>query len=563
MFSTLSTAVQKSLSEDFGLSDVDVSWERPQQADHGDLATPVAMQVAKRVGKSPKEIAQAITASLSGLSEVQSVETAGPGYVNILLTPDALISALGSTREACTAKVKSNEAPIIIDYSQPNIAKPLGAHHLLSTLIGQSIGNLYEHAGYNTVRWNYLGDWGTQFGKLSVAVDKWGTKSEASDYTMDELLELYIKFHDEAEKDSSLENAGREAFARLESGDKELRLFWEEVVAITKKELSGIYERLNVWFDLDTGESYYEDKMDAPVTEGKEKGIFTEGEKGALIVEFPEKEDLPPAVVLKADGATIYLTRDLALLRHRISEWSPQSILFVVDVAQQLYFQQLFATVEKLESNLPILEHVVLGRMRFKDKSMSTRKGSIIKLEEVLDEAVIRAEKVIAGHGDLIQTDDPAALAETMGIGSVAYGVLGQNRKQGIVFDWDKMLSFEGNSAPYLQYTHARARSVVDKAGGVSEPMSIDSLSENERQLLNTLLKFEHALEEARKSHMPHVLANYLFELCQDYNSFYNSDPILSAEEPQRSLRVHLTDLTATVLKTGASLLTISVPDRM
>jgi len=564
MFSSLSSTVQKALEAQYGIADISVSWERPQETAHGDLATPVALQIAKKAEKNPREIAEAISEVLSSEESVEKVEIAGPGYVNIWLTPAALVAALGSVRQACTAKVKrKNDAPVIIDYSQPNIAKPLGAHHLLSTLIGQSIANLYEHAGYTTVRWNYLGDWGTQFGKLAVAVEKWGDKESTSDYSMEELLDLYVQFHSEAEKDSSLDDEARATFTKLENGDKDLRIFWEDVVTITKKALSGIYERLHVWFDLDTGESFYENRMEEPIADGKQKGIFTEGKEGALIVEFPENEKLPPAVVLKADGSSIYLTRDLALLRHRVQDWNPQSIIFVVDVAQQLYFQQLFATFEKLEEDLPYLEHVILGRMRFKDKSMSTRKGNIVKLEEVLDESVQKAREIIKAHGDIIHTDTPEVLAEMMGIGAVAYGVLGQNRKQDIIFDWDKMLSFEGNSAPYLQYTHARARSVVAKAGDIQDVQDIDSLAAKERGLLNTLLKFENVLEESRKANMPHILANYLFELCQSFNTFYNDEPILKADEPTRSLRVSITDLTADVLKTGANLLTISVPDRM
>lgn len=562
MFSTLTEAAKTVLAEKFSAKDISVSWERPQDASHGDIATPVAMQVGKKAGVNPRDVAEALVRALSGHDDIEKVEIAGPGFVNIWLTPDALVSALGETRKACAAKVKNGEPPVIVEYSQPNIAKPLGVHHILSTVIGQSVANIYRHQGFDTISINHLGDWGTQFGKLAVALEQWGEKS-IDECSLDDLLSLYVKFHEEVENDSSLEDRGREAFRKLEEGDADLRAFWQSVVDITMKEMESLYERLHVSFDHTHGESFYEDKMQKIIDEGKEKGVFVEGEQGALIVEFSEESNLPPAIVVKADGATIYLTRDLATIDYRLSTWNPQSILYVVDVAQSLYFRQLFATVEKLGWNLPHLEHVVFGRMRFADKSMSTRKGNILKLEDVLDEAENRASKVIEEHGDKIQTDDPKHLATMMGQGAVVYGVLSQNRKMDMVFDWEKALSFEGNSAPYLQYTHARARSVVEKAGDVSDEKSIDTLSEKERQLLNTLLQFDRVLEEARKNAMPHVLANYLYALCQDYNSFYNDEPILKAEEPVRSFRVHLTELTATVLKSGAELLTISVPDRM
>ncbi len=563
MFSSLSTTVSNALSSEYGTADISVSWERPQDSAHGDIATPVALQIAKKAGKSPKEIAEFVVAALQTESDIEKAEVAGPGYINIWLTPTALVAALGSTSQACNPKDKREEAPVIIEYSQPNIAKPLGAHHLLTTLIGQSIANINEHLGYKTIKWNYMGDWGTQFGKLSVAVEKWGDGRDASQYSIDELLELYVKFHEEVQENPALDEEARAAFKSMEDGDVELRAFWEAVVATTKAALGNIYSKLHVSFDLDLSESFYEDKMSKIIDEGKKNNVFVEGEGGSLIVQFPEETNMPPYLVQKGDGATLYSTRDIAQMRYRIDTYKPQEILIVTDIAQKLHFEQFENTCNQLKWDLPSFENVLTGRMRFADKSMSTRKGNVLKLEEILQEAVERADKKIAEHGDSIQSDDAGQLAQMMGIGSVAYGILSQNRKQDIVFDWEKMLSFEGNSAPYLQYTHARARSVVQKAGGVTKLQPVDSLSEKERGLLNTLLKFERVLEESRKAHMPHIVANYIFELCQSFNTFYNDEPILKADEPARSFRVYLTDLTANVLKTGATLLTISVPDRM
>lgn len=567
MYELLTHAAETILRDTLGVKDPVVTWERPQESAHGDIVTTVALRLAKELKQKPQDIAQALVDGFAKEESIEKAEVAGPGYVNLWLTPAVLLKELNSTREACTAKVvRKDEKPTIIDYCGPNIAKPLGIHHILATTIGQALINLYRHCGYNVVGWSYPGDWGTQFGKLSVAVEKWGDGRKASDYSIDELLALYVKFHDEAEKEPSLEEEARAIFAKLEEGDKELHAFWEDVVATSKKDLNQLYERLDVHIDVETGESFYEDKMQPILDEGEKKGVFVEGEKGALIVQFPEESGLPPYMVRKGDGSTLYSTRDLAMIRYRIDEYHPQAILYLVDVAQSLHFQQLFASCGQLKWDLPHLEHLVFGRMQFKDKKMSTRKGNILRLEEVLDEAVKRAEQVIKEHDDTIQTDDPEDLAEMMGVGAVVYGILSQNRKMDMTFDWDKVLSFDGNSAPYLQYTHARARSVLRKAEmeeGIVLPDQVDDLTEKERLLLGTLLQFERVLEEATRANLPHVLTNYLYQLCQDYNTFYNDEPILKAQEPQRSLRLALTHLTADVLKTGAAILTIRVPDRM
>lgn len=566
MFETLQSKAQKILSTEYGVNNVAVVWERPGQADFGDLATPVAMQLSRELKKNPTIIAATLAEKLAEDSSVEKAEVAGPGYVNVWLKPEALLEELKKTREACTARVTRKEAPVIVEYSQPNVAKPLGIHHILSTVIGQTITNLHRHAGHPVIAWNYMGDWGTQFGKLAVAFDRWGKGKDVASCSIEELLSLYVRFHDEAEADPTLEEEARKTFVKLEQGDAEIRAFWTNVVGVTKSSLTHLYERLHVQFDLDISESFYEDKMAPILAEGKKKNVFVPGEKGALIVQFSEESKLPPALVQKADEGTLYATRDLANLRYRIDTYHPAEILYVVDVAQMLYFQQLFAIATLLQWEMPKLEHVVVGRMRFADKKMSTRKGNILRLEEVLDEAVKRAGDLIKSRGDSIQTDNSAELAEMMGVGAVVYGILSQNRISELVFDWDRMLSFDGNSAPYLQYTHARARSVLRKAkvaGAEAFPENIASLTDSERSLVGGLLQFPGALEEAQKSHLPHVLTHYLYQLCQHFNAFYNNEPIIQAEEPQKTLRLALTALTAVVLKCGAELLTLRVPDRM
>jgi arginyl-tRNA synthetase len=563
----LSSALEKALKKAHGIDDAAISWSRPVEASHGDLATPIALQLSKKIGMKPADLAAELKPALESESLVEKVEIAGPGYLNIWLTPKGHLERLSDAQNACDPEKTRKEAPVIIEFSQPNIAKPLGVHHIIGTAMGQAIVNLYRHAGFKTISWNYIGDWGTQFGKLAVAYEKWGGKKPVKDHSIDELLTLYVRFHDEVEKDKTLEEQGREAFRRLEKGDKQLRAFWEDVVSVTKASLADVYRRLHVEFDLDLGESFYEDKMESVLTEGKKKHVFTEGEGGALIVQFPEEKNMPPYLVLKGDGATLYSTRDLAQMRYRMDTYKPQEILIFTDIAQKLHFEQLEETCKMLGWDLPEFTNVLFGRMRFADSSMSTRKGNILNLEEVLDEAVSRADAVIKGRGESIQTDDSAELAEMMGTGALVYGILSQNRKMEIVFDWDRMLSFEGNSAPYLQYTHARTCSVLRKAGAekVAFPKgkTTADFSQTERDLANSIAQFPEALAEARRQYMPHVLSNYLFALCQSYNTFYNAEPILQSEGATRELRLLLTFLTAKVLRTGAELLTLRVPDRM
>jgi len=557
--------IGKTLESAYGVS-TEVILVPPSDLILGDLTTNCCMQMSKKVGKAPKEIAEMLIKQLQGVEDIEKVEMAGPGFLNITLTIAARLKQLLRVQAACEPQtVRKNEAPVIVEYSQPNIAKPLGVHHILSTVIGQTIGNLYEHLGYNVIRINHLGDWGTQFGKLAVALAKWGSGKGTKEYTLDEMLDLYVRFHEEAKNDPTLEDEGRQAFKKLEQGDPTLRAFWRDVVEVTMGAIEKLYQRLHVHFDHTHGESFYEDKMQPIIEEGRQKGVFVEGKEGALIVEFEEGSNLPPAIVVKGDGATIYLTRDLATIRYRVDTFHPETLFYVVDVAQQLYFEQLFATVRKLGWNLPHLEHVVIGRMSFPDKSMSTRKGNIIQLEKALDEAITRADKLIAEKASEIEGAERTELAEIVGVGAFVYGVVSQNRKQNMIFTWDKALTFEGNSGPYLQYTHARARSVLRKADvqKITPPNSVPSLENAELLLMRRMNEFPEILESARAEAMPHKLTNYLYALSQDFNFFYNALPILNAAEPARALRIALTGLTADILKCGAEILTLRVPDRM
>jgi len=566
MFERLAEKAKIALCDKYSLEDFAVEWRRPQEQSHGDAATSIALQLAKKLQKKPQEIAQVLKEAMEGDPTVEKAEVAGAGYVNVWLKPVSLFRELKEARDLCSPKPsRIEERPVIIDFFGPNIAKPLGIHHILTTVIGQSLINLYRHLGYPVIGWSYPGDWGTQFGKLWIAYQQWGEKKPVRKRTVEELLSLYVRFHDEAERNPALEEEARGAFAKLEEGDQMLRTFREDVVLVTKQSLNSLCDRLHVHIDVETGESFYEDKMKPIIEEGTKKGVFKNGEGGALIVEFSTELKLPPLLLRKSDGSTLYATRDLAMVRYRLDSYAPQAAYYVVGSAQSLHFQQLFATCRLLGWDLPEMEHVAFGHMRFADAAMSTRKGTALRLEDVLDEAVRRANEVIAEHRDSIQTDDESSLAEMMGVGSVVYGILSQSRKVDIIFDWKKVLALDGNSAPYLQYTYARARSVLRKSEEKKFmfPKDAPSLSAHERALIGVLLQFSDVLEDARANRMPHTLANYLYELCQTFNAFYNVDPILKTEGSVRALRLALTDLASSVLKTGAEILTLRVPERM
>lgn len=564
---TLSASVAAFVQERYGVVAPATGFSVPTDIAHGDLATSVALSLGRAVKQNPAAVAGHIAEHLRTLPSVASCSVAGPGYINIRLASTTLLQELRKVIDAChPQKTRAGEAPVIIEYSGPNIAKPLGIHHISGAVVGQAVSNLYTHGGYPVIRWNYLGDWGTQFGKLAVAINKWGLQKPAAGYTIDELLAQYVRFHVEAENDPILEDQARAAFRSLEQGDPTLRVFWKDVLTVTKASLHTLYERLHVHFDIEYGESFYEDKMQPILQEGKKENVFKEGKGGSWIVEFPEATGLPPYLVQKGDGATLYSTRDLAQMRYRIDTYHPSRILIFTDVAQKLHFEQLLATCKQLQWDLPFFENVLLGRMRFADGNMSTRKGTVLKLEHVLDEAVDRASAVIEERGESIQTDDAQELATIIGTGSLVYGIVSQNRMHDLVFDWEKFLNFEGNSAPYLQYTYARARSVLRKAGGewpMASLLDLADLSGTERSVCLLLLQYADVLEEARLSHLPHILAHYLYTLAQAFNGFYAKEGILNATEPSRTFRLSLVALLTHVLASGAEILTLRLPESM
>lgn len=558
--------VAESLKKAFDLEEK-IKIEYPSSSDHGDYACNIAMQLSKQLGQNPREIAQKIIDNISENSLIKKVEIAGPGFINFFLNDEVLNQelekCLSEAENYGTVNVGENKT-MIFEYSSLNIAKPFAAHHLLTTVIGQSLYNIYKKLQFNAVSINHLGDWGTQFGKLLYAFKNWGSKEVVNKDPIAELLKLYVKFHDESEKNPELEDFARAEFKKLEEGDSENRGLWQWFVDESMTQLNKTYEKLKgIHFDHIQGESFYEDKTTALLEEGKKLGIFVEGEEGAYVVHY-EDPNVPPFVVQKKDGATLYSTRDFAALKYRIDTFHPEKIIYVVDTAQSLHFKQLFTAAKRFPWYNDEGVHVSFGRMSLKDGKMSTRKGVLIEGEEVIDEGIRRAAETIKEKNpDLANA---AEVARIIGVGAIKYSILSQNRATDIVFDWDKMLSLDGNSAPYLQYTYARSRSILRKANDAqSEAIeeNKEATSEKTQALLRLIPKFKENLLLSAEEFKPNLLSNYLYELAQKFNAFYNTVPVLKAAESDRESRLKIVNSVGHILKNGLSLLGVEVSEEM
>ncbi|MCC7432819.1 arginine--tRNA ligase [Candidatus Peregrinibacteria bacterium] len=594
----------------------------PKDASHGDLASNLAMKLAKPLSSSPMQIAEQITAHLSkqDLSKViHKVEIAAPGFINFFLQNQIYTDNLSHIIEVKSAYGKQNlghNQKIMIEYGSLNVAKPLMAHHFLTTTIGQTLVNLHRALGYNVLAADHPGDWGTQFGKSIYAFKQWGNRQLIEQDPFNELLKLYVKFHDEAEKNPQLEDLARAEFLKLEQGDQENLELWRWMTDISIRDIDITYQTLGVKHDRRYGEAKYNAVLPTLLEHGKQIGVFVPGEKGAFIVDL-EDQKLPPALVQRGDGASLYLTRDLASIEDRLkTEADLQKIIYVVGNAQSLHFTQLFASAQKLhqaDPNYPICEfkHVATGHMSFADSSMSTRRGNVIKGDDLLKEAYDRATKILQeklqNQPDKFTEQEMRQLTQGLAISAIKYAFLAQEPSSDWAFDWDKVLSFDGNSAPYLQYTLARSFSIIRKASEQSEqlevnskPVSKDQISlfsiEEDQQaaslhaeqlaeqqalaaaeaqlqpfslpaeqiLLKKLSLYPEKIAAAAHQYKPNLLTNYLYELAQDFNTYYSAVPILRSSRPDLlESRLQLVKGTAQILQNGLTVLGLSVFERM
>lgn len=532
--------------------------EHPANRQHGDFATNVALVLAKKLNAKPRELATKIVQHiLSKKHEILGkAEIAGPGFINFSLAKKYFVDTLFSIRNKAETYGSSSIGggrTAIVEYSSPNIAKPFTIGHLRSTIIGDALANILSFSGYTVLRDNHLGDWGTQFGKQIVAIKKWGDEQAitTSENPVRMLVDLYVRFHKEAEADPTLEDEGRAWFAKLEQGDKEARRLWKKCVDWSMAQFAVIYQRLGVQFDMMLGESFFEDKMAVVLSDVAKAGIAKKSE-GALLIFYPN-DKYPPLMIRKKDGATLYATRDLATDKYRFGKWG-KDILIINEVGaeQSLYFKQLYEAEAMLGyCKTSQRVHVGHGMIRFQEGKMSTRKGNTIWLEDVLAEAVARASAF-----------NPET-AEAIGIGALKYNDLKREASKDVVFDWDDVINLKGNSGPYLQYTYARAQSVLRKAGAAADKAFSPTLAGGEAAVLEyTLEQFPEIVERSAREYAPHHLCTYLFQLAQEFNTFYNEAKIVGSgsQEPYRLL---VTLATAQVLKNGLKLLDIQSLEKM
>lgn len=548
-------------------ADLATSFEAPNKKGFGDAALP-CFPFARQLKMPPPKIAEKVAEAFQSPPSVVKVAPIS-GFLNIWYDPGIVASdVLPSIQEAQQRYGASNEGAgktVCMDYSHPNIAKPFGVGHLRSTVIGNSLKRILDHRGYPTVGINHLGDWGTQFGKLIVAFREWGDEAELQKEPIKHLYSLYVRVHQEAEHDPSWDDRGRREFKKLEDGDPQNRDLWQRFRDLSLREFGRVYERLGVEFESDAGEAFYESKLSSLIERLTKEGHAVEGDDGALVIPMPDTEDEPPLLLRKADGATTYATRDLAAAEYRFATYEFYRCLYVVGSAQALHFKQLFTALKQIGYEwAERMRHIDFGWVKFADSMMSTRKGNIIFLNDVLSEAVEKTRAIIAERNP--DLDDPETVAEQVGVGAIVFWMVSVKRQKDVNFDWDEVLSFDGRTGPYLQYTHARVCSLIARYGKQIPTSSVNynTLStEEERQLLLQLADWPRRLSQAIHFYEPQILATALLDMAQAYNRFYQNVRILDGDQSAVEARIVLADSLRIVLNSGLYLLGMGAPSRM
>ena len=528
-------------------------------AKFGDFQCNDALAAAKILHMPPRKIAETVFARLDETKppSVAKVELAGPGFLNITVSPDWIASRLAALAADAHLGVPQSGTgkKVVIDYSSPNAAKQMHIGHIRSTVIGNAIDRIFRALGYDVVADNHLGDWGTQFGILIKGYRDCLTQEERDNLSVQNLEKCYVLSAAKAKEDEAWKDACREELVKLQRGDADDVALWKRFIEISIAEFDRMYAKLGVKFDTYRGESYYNDLMPGVVEQLKKAGL-AEPSEGALIVKF-DAEKLPVAIVQKSDGGFNYTTSDIACVESRVKDYDPERIIYVTDDRQQLHFRQFFIICAKLGYTVKLV-HVPFGLMSYGGKAISTREGNLIKLDDLLAEAVRRAYEIVKERGG------DEKLAEQIGFGAVKYADLSHDPATAIDFDWDKALALEGNSGPYLQYAYARVCSLLDKAGNPDLAGVAFSCGESaERQLALQLLQFGATVKRAAENYKPSILADYLFQTAQLYSSFYQRSPILKSEPSVRDARLRLCSLFGVVLSTGLRLLGIETPSRI
>lgn len=536
-------------------------------ADFGDYQCNHSMGFARQLKRNPRQIADEVVKQATPNEAVAKLEIAGPGFINISLSKDWLarmVDKAGLDPDCGVPKVGSGKT-VVLDYSSPNVAKPMHIGHIRSTVIGNALDRLHRFLGYHVISDNHLGDWGTQFGIMIMGYRHFADPVALEAGPVEELERVYVKSYEASRKDENWLAQARQELVKLQAGDPDNRKLWQEFVTLSLKEFGHIYKRLDVTFDLHRGESYYNDRLPGIVKALEEQGLARESE-GALVA-FLEDEKLPPCIVRKTDRGFNYATTDLATIQSRIEEFNPDKIVYVTDERQQNHFRQVFAVARKLGCKTH-LEHVWFGLMRLPEGTFSTRQGNVIKLEKYLDEAEARALAVVKESSPEMPEERQKEIARAAGIGAVKYTDLSQNPQSLVTFTWEKALALDGNSAPYLQYAYARIASVQDKYRDLFPTLDLNRypilLGEPiERVLAVMILRFPETVVRAAESYKPSILADYLYELASAYSTFYQNVPFLKAGEGLRESRVRLCGVVAKLLRQGLKLLGIETPDRI
>ena len=539
-----------------------------KDARFGDWQCNDAMGIAKRAGKNPRALAEAVIQALPLPDILEKAEVAGPGFINLTLSRRALaagVEFLSDDENLGIPQSGANEK-VVIDYSSPNVAKPMHIGHIRSTVIGNAIDRILRALGYDVIADNHLGDWGTQFGILIMGYRRFLTDDERANLTVELLEKVYVQSYNATKEDPAWLDTCREELVKLQAGDEENLAVWKRFIEISLNEFGRIYGRLDVSFDLYRGESYYQPMLEPVVETLKEKGLATLSD-GAWIVDMKD-EGLEVAIVRKRDGGFNYTSTDIATVKSRTEEFDPARIIYVTDDRQQLHFKQFFAICGKLGfCAKAALQHVPFGLMRLPEGTFSTRQGNVIKLETLLDEAAARARKIVdESHPDWTE-EARAALAEAIGIGAIKYADLSHDPATMIVFTWERALALEGNSGPYLQYANARLNSLIARyqaeTGRDPKDNPLQITGDAEKALALHLLQYPNAVQRAGDLCKPSVLADYLYQLSQLYSSFYQSSPVLKAEPEVRDSRIRLCDAVSKVLRGGLTLLGIPTPERI
>jgi arginyl-tRNA synthetase len=567
------------LAKETGLAieQIDAWIEIPPQPELGDFAFP-CFRLAKHLRRPPAQIAlemaEKAAASVALMESVRAVQ----GYLNFFVDRASYIATtvcnVLTAGDDLGRQMTGAGKTVVVEYSSPNIAKPFHVGHAFTTILGHALYRLYERIGYQTVRVNHLGDYGTQFGKLIVAYRLWGNEAAVEADPINELLRIYVRYHDEVEKNPELEDQAREAFKRLEAGSSEEKALWLKFRDLSLQSFAAVYERLGVEFDSYLGESFYSDRIPQVIELLRQKNLLIES-KGAQVVML-DAFGLPPCIILKSDGTTIYASRDIAAVLYRREQYHFDKNIYVVGTPQSLHFRQVFAVLEM--AGVPAAKncvHVGFGLVKFQDRKLSTRSGDIIFLSELLQESVDKTRAIILENARLRNTDMDAAevdqVAEKIGLGAVVYTFLKNGRERDIVFSWEEMLDFDGDSAPYVQYTYARARSILRRAeaDGIKAASCPEDVlkrlgSDDEFALAKLLDGFDQAVIRAADLYEPYILVRQVTALARAFNKYYNHEPILKTEdEILRQARLALLQAVCQAIRTGLDLVGISVVERM